>query len=407
MKVLVFAHTPPPHHGQSYMVKLMVDGLGGDCRRLPEAQAPTAIECYHVNSRFSEDIEDIGALRMGKGLLIFKYCLEALWCRFRYGTRAFYYVPAPGKRGALYRDWLVMLLCRPFFRVMIHHWHAVGLGDWLRTEGFWFERWLTHRLLGRPSMGVVLGVPSMRDALWFRSEKVKIVQNGIPDPCPEFEEKVQPRRRARLAARRALLAGTELDAAQQELAGSEPQRFRILYLAHCTADKGLFDTLDAVILANSYLRSIHSPILLSLTVAGKFLNSKEEELFKRQYEIPEVATSMHYAGFVSGEEKARLLAESDCLCFPTYYAAEGQPVNLIEAMAYGLTIVTTRWRAIPEILPADYDGFVTPRRPTELADKLREMITYESSGLRERFIECFTAEKYLAQMVQAMWQAAV
>ena len=27
MKVLVFAHTPPPHHGQSQMVQYMVDGF--------------------------------------------------------------------------------------------------------------------------------------------------------------------------------------------------------------------------------------------------------------------------------------------------------------------------------------------------------------------------------------------
>src|SRR5712671_6997716 len=33
MKLLVFAHTPPPHHGQSYMVKLMLDGFGGDQRQ--------------------------------------------------------------------------------------------------------------------------------------------------------------------------------------------------------------------------------------------------------------------------------------------------------------------------------------------------------------------------------------
>ncbi len=33
MKLLVFAHTPPPHHGQSYMVQLMLEGFGGDARR--------------------------------------------------------------------------------------------------------------------------------------------------------------------------------------------------------------------------------------------------------------------------------------------------------------------------------------------------------------------------------------
>ncbi len=27
MKLLVFAHTPPPHHGQSYMVQLMLGKL--------------------------------------------------------------------------------------------------------------------------------------------------------------------------------------------------------------------------------------------------------------------------------------------------------------------------------------------------------------------------------------------
>src|SRR5688572_4994146 len=168
MKLLVFAHTPPPHHGQSYMVKLMLDGFGGDARQnrpAEDARAQNGIECYHVNCRYSEDLEDIGAFRFGKVWLVLRYCLEAIWCRFRYGVRAFYYVPAPGKRAALYRDWIVMLLCRPFFRYFIHHWHAVGLGDWLVREGSWVERWLTHRLLGVPRLGVALAAPSMRDAL--------------------------------------------------------------------------------------------------------------------------------------------------------------------------------------------------------------------------------------------------
>ena len=30
MKLLIFAHTPPPHHGQSYMVQLMLAGFGGN-----------------------------------------------------------------------------------------------------------------------------------------------------------------------------------------------------------------------------------------------------------------------------------------------------------------------------------------------------------------------------------------
>jgi len=132
MKLLVFAHTPPPHHGQSYAVKLMLDNFGGDRRKrksrtgigLPDR---FGIECYHVNARYSKTLEDIGEFQGSKPFLILFYCLQAIWCRFRYGVTNFYYVPAPGKRVALYRDWLVMLLCRPFFKKIILHWHAAGL----------------------------------------------------------------------------------------------------------------------------------------------------------------------------------------------------------------------------------------------------------------------------------------
>src|SRR5688572_9940317 len=104
MKLLVFAHVPPPHHGQSYMVKLMLDGFGGDARRRKTSQTGSGIECYHVNARFSDTLEDIGTFRFGKFLLLLRYCLSAIGCRFRYGIKAFYYVPAPGKRAALIRD---------------------------------------------------------------------------------------------------------------------------------------------------------------------------------------------------------------------------------------------------------------------------------------------------------------
>ncbi len=103
------------------------------------AGSPTAvanlhgIECYHVNARVSKELEDIGDFRLGKLFLLFGYCVQAIWCRFRYGVRTLYYIPAPGKHSALYRDWLVMFLCRPFYPRVILHWHAAGLAVWLET----------------------------------------------------------------------------------------------------------------------------------------------------------------------------------------------------------------------------------------------------------------------------------
>src|SRR6185312_13962053 len=137
MKLLVFAHTPPPHHGQSYMVQLMLNGFGGDHRKPAVATAaagPLGLTCYHVNAQVSKELADIGDFRLGKLFLLLGYCLQAIWCRFRYGVTTLYYVPAPGKPSALYRDWLVMFLCRPFYKTVILHWHAAGLAHWLETH---------------------------------------------------------------------------------------------------------------------------------------------------------------------------------------------------------------------------------------------------------------------------------
>ena len=399
MKLLVFAHIPPPHHGQSYMVKLMLDGFGGDCRKAGASTGP--VQCYHVNAQVSDNMEDIGTFRFGKLFLIFRYCLEAIWCRIRFGVRAFYYVPAPGKRAALYRDWIVMLLCRPFFRHRVYHWHASGLGDWLQKEGNWFERWLTHRLLGNSTVGLSLAIPSMRDALWFCSDRVEIVPNGIPDPCPDFDTRIRPRRIARVAARRKLKAGEPLTGA--DAADSELHVFRVFYLAHCTKDKGVFDTVDGIRLANAMLKKEGSPLRVRGVIAGAFLFPHEEaELKEAIARANESEPCVEYAGFVGGEMKQRLLEESDCMCFPTYYSAEGQPVSLLEAMAFGLQIVTTRWRAIPELLPPDYPGFVPAKSPEAVATALQAAMFQDARTLRDAFLSHFTIERHVEMLGKAL-----
>jgi glycosyltransferase involved in cell wall biosynthesis len=400
MKLLVFAHTPPPHHGQSYMVKLMLDGLGGDCRRGASPSGP--VHCYHVNARLSDNMEDIGTFRLGKLLLIARYCLEAIWCRFRYGVRVFYYVPAPGKRAALYRDWLVMLLCRPFFRHFVHHWHAAGLGDWVNQQGNWIERTITRFLLGKPSLGLALAISGMRDALWFNSRSVEIVPNGIPDPCPDFTETILPRRRARLHARQQLLARTPLTPEETTAAGGDPHRFRVLYLAHALREKGLFDALDGVVLANAELERAGSPLRVQLTIAGAFLDPADETEFRDRLRQPSVAGLVDYAGFVSGDAKRDLLSSSDCLCFPTYYHAESFGLVVVEAMAAGMSIVTTRWRALPDLLPADHTGFVPIRSPADIATALQRLFRHDSSALRNRFLNELTCARHIQILVDCL-----
>lgn len=436
MKLLVFAHTPPPHHGQSYMVQLMLDGFGGDRRgqRKNSQTVPAGngygIECYHVNARLSRNLEDIGEFRLGKVLLLLWYCLQAIWCRFRYGVDTLYYVPAPGKRSAMFRDWLVMHLCRPFFKKIVLHWHAAGMGKWLETNMQMRSRTITYRSLGDIDLSIVLSSYNKRDAEKLWAKQIKIVPNGIPDPCPEFDAAVLPRRRARATARAKLFSGQSLTGAEIEAAGGDPHVFKVLFLGHCTRDKGLFDTLDGAKLANEKLAQQNSPIRVQVIVAGGFMHPDEQAEFSERLAtqnflvVPEpmsmprtdaegaaapTACSQNrlekvvYVGFVSGQAKRKVFYESDCFCFPTYYHAESFGLVILEAMAFGLPIVASRWRSIPEILPADYPGLVDPRNPHQIADALIRFLKFDTvEPMRARFLERFTLERYLSGLAEAI-----
>ena len=404
MKLLVFAHTPPPHHGQSYMVKLMLDGFGGDARRKQSRQpSPLGIECYHINARFSKTLEDVGEFQGTKIFLILRYCFQAIWCRYRYGATYFYYVPAPGKAVALYRDWLVMLLCRPFFKRVILHWHAAGLGKWLETSALMRSRAITYRLFKPVDLSVVLSRYNLADAEKLLSHQIRVISNGIPDPCPDFAESILPLRRARFAARTKLFNGEKLDGGEITRVGGDPQIVKVLYLAHCTREKGLFAAAEAVLVANRKLTAENSPLRLKLYAAGNFFSDTERKEFDDLLKLPEYGESVRLLGFVSGPEKTRALREADAFCFPTHYLGENQPVNLIEAMAFGLSIVTTRWRSLPEMLPPNYPGIVKGQNPDEIADALLTLAFRENSeALREIFRRRFSVEQYLAGMADAI-----
>jgi len=408
MKLLVFAHTPPPHHGQSYMVQYMLNGFGGDQRkkrnRLRESN-PFGVECYHVNARMSKTLEDIGEIQSIKLLRLFLFCLQAIWCRFRYGVDNFYYVPAPGKRAALYRDWLVMFVCRPFFKRIILHWHAAGLAKWLETSVQIRTRALTFHAFKRPALSVVISKYNIADAEKLFSRRVCEVNYGIPDPCREFEGTVLPRRKARFAARAKLLRNEPLGQADRESAGDDPQIVNVLYLAHYMREKGLFAAAQAVVLANQILSSRKCPVQMKLRAAGTFVILEEKLEFERLLRNPEFAGAVDCLGFVSGPAKEKALREADLFCFPTRYSAENQPVTLIEAMAFGLPIVTTCWRSIPEMFPPGYPGLVADQSTGPLADALLALMTMETGeGLRDIFLRNFTLERYLSGLAEAFKQ---
>jgi glycosyltransferase involved in cell wall biosynthesis len=388
MKVVVFAHTPPPFHGQSYMVKLMLDGL----RERERLAASSDLQLFHVDTKLSSDLEAIGEFQWSKLVLLLKYCARAYSCRFAHGADTLYYVPAPGLRAALYRDWIVMFFCRPVFKKLVLHWHAVGLGKWLDESAKSWEKKITRWLLGDVDLSIVLSEVGRADAMQLSPRKIAIVPNGIPDPCPEFEEVLLAERERRFRERH--------DGIQT--------RFKILFIGACSTAKGLFATIDAVALFNQRLTARKSSIAAQLTVAGDFLSREERELFDHRILQSDLSGGpaqrlVIYRGNVQSDAKNALFCEADCLCFPTRYAAEGQPVTIIEALAFGLPIIATRWRGIPELLHGAEARLINNPDPVAIADALERIIDAGSSATnRDIFLKRYCLDKYLEGLKEAL-----
>ncbi len=107
-----------------------------------------------------------------------------------------------------------MFCCRPFFSKVILHWHAAGLANWLETAVRMRTRSLTYQMLKEVDLSIVLSDFNRADAEKLLPKKVAVVPVGIPDPCPQFDSQILPRREGRVAARVKLLAGQPLSPAE-------------------------------------------------------------------------------------------------------------------------------------------------------------------------------------------------
>ncbi len=349
MKLLILAQTPPPLHGQSLMVATAVRGL-------PQH----GIEVTHVNLRLSRNHDDIGGWRAGKLLALLDACFHAIVARFAEGCDTLYYVPAPGKRGALYRDWIVMALCRPFFRHLVLHFHSGGLGDWLARDATALERVITRALLGSADLAIVLTNSLRADARALHARRVVVVSNGIAPP-------------ANAAA---------------------PRENFVLFLGAVAGEKGALDLLAAVQLLRARGHATH------VVFAGPIDATARSALGRARADDPGICQE---AGVVSGEAKADLLARCGVVCLPTHYPHEGQPLVALEALAADAPIVATRWRGLPETLPPT-TSLVAPGDTISLAAALAATLAVPPpAGAHRAFFETrYTQEKHLRQLARAL-----
>lgn len=94
-----------------------------------------------------------------------------------------------------------------------------------------------------------------------------------------------------------------------------------------------------------------------------------------------IESQVEFLGWVAGEAKDRVFRETSIFCLPSY--AEGFPMAVLDAWAYGLPVVATPVGGLPDIVKDGEDCLLfNPGDCEQLAVQLDRMITDEE--LREK-----------------------
>lgn len=123
-----------------------------------------------------------------------------------------------------------------------------------------------------------------------------------------------------------------------EILGNKyPKKKQILYAGTINTRKGYYDMIRA------FATIAHEYPEWSIVFAGNGEIEKGKNIAKELNIISQTV----FLGWISGKEKDEVFKESSIFCLPSY--AEGFPMAVLDAWAYGLPVITTPVGGIPDI----------------------------------------------------------
>lgn len=354
-RILFILHLPPPVHGAAVM---------GDLLR-GSWELAEAFDCQFLNLSSSRSLEEIGKGRFRKLLFILDL-LRRERNLLREWKPDLVYVTPTSTLPALWKDIAVVRRARRNGVRTVLHFHNKGVSA--RSA-----RWLDDRVYRYLFDGV--DVILISDLL--RSDVERYVKPERISICPN---------------------GLDFLACQPTDQGEVPQ---LLFLSNLLPDKGLSDLLDACVL----LRDRGVPF--GCRIVGSPTPQLSADGLRLMLEDRKLVGTVVYDGPKYGADKQATFAGADIFVHPT--REDCFPLVVLEAMAAGLPVVSTREGGIPDEVEDGKTGLLCPKGdPGSLADALEELLMDASlreqmgAAGRERYQEHFTSACFERRMLEIL-----
>lgn len=148
--------------------------------------------------------------------------------------------------------------------------------------------------------------------------------------------------------------------------------FTLLFLGLLGKNKGIYDLLECI---RDHKEEFQGK--LKLYIGGNGEIEQVKQLIK-EYGIADIVM---FEGWISGDKKIELLNNSDAYILPSY--KEGLPISILEAMSYGMPIISTPVGGIPEIVSNGENGYLV--EPGNKEDIYKAIISLlNNTDLRNR-----------------------
>ena len=160
----------------------------------------------------------------------------------------------------------------------------------------------------------------------------------------------------------------------------EPKKYDLVFAARLEKNKGIIELLKAVKLLKE-----HSNILENVGMSVKLLIVGSGPLKKELVdfvETNELKDNVFFSDWLAtSEDVARAYASAKIFVNPSYN--EGGPRVVLEAMACGLPVVTTRVGLMPDIIKDGENGLFTDWLAEDMAEKIQTLL--KDKELQDKF----------------------
>jgi glycosyltransferase involved in cell wall biosynthesis len=360
-KILFVLHLPPPVHGSSMVGQFIKDST----------LINSNFDSKYINLSTSKTVDEIGKKPFVKITRYIKI-LGAFFIgliKFKPDT---IYLAINAKGIGFYKDFPIALLTKLFGVKLVLHYHNKGIS---KIQDCFLDN-LLYKFLFRNTKIILLSKSLFTDVKkYVKEENVFYCPNGIP-------QVMLPKR---------------ISLKNDEIA-------QLLFLSNLIESKGVFVLLEALKLLKT------QGIKFQCNLVGGEGDISSNELEEKLEDL-NLTDCVFYLGKKYGKDKYKIFQKSDVFILPTYYHNECFPLVLLEAMQFGLPIISTNEGGLADIVENNETGFIVEKQnPTQLAVKITWLIknTTKAKAMgekgRDKFYKKYTIEFFEQRFIEILNQ---